>query len=212
MTAMLDFVARIAFLCRKELLMLVKDPSSRALIFVPALMQSLLFGYGATYDLTYAPYAVLDQSGGAASTRLLAKLTGTGVFERVATLRAAPEIADVIDSGQVLLVLSFPADFESRLAAGQGAPLQVILDGRNSTTAGAAAGQVGAIVAAYNQEMRRRTADHDRTPRLVQPESGVALEHHAGADRRAQHAADPACWRRCRWRASESRAPSTSCS
>src|SRR4051794_355139 len=112
MRTLLDFVAGIAFLCRKELLMLVKEPARRALIVMPALMQSLLFGYGATYDLTYAPYAVLDQSGGAASTRLLSKLTGMGVFRRVATLRAAPEIADVIDSGQALLVLSFPADFE----------------------------------------------------------------------------------------------------
>jgi ABC-2 type transport system permease protein len=149
---MLDSIARVAFLCRKELLMLVKEPASRALIFAPALLQSLLFGYGATYDLTYAPYAVLDQSGGAASTQLLSKLTGTAVFRRVATLRAAPEIAGAIDSGQALFVLSFPADFEARLATGQAAPLQMILDGRNSTTAGAAAAQVGAIVAAYNQE------------------------------------------------------------
>jgi ABC-2 type transport system permease protein len=150
---MLGYVAPIVFLCRKELLMLVKEPASRALIFLPALLQSLLFGYGATYDLTYAPYAVLDQSNGDASNRLLSRLTGTGVFRRVATLRAASEIADVIDRGQVLLVLSFPADFESRLTAGQSAPLQMILDGRNSTTAGAAAGQIGAIVAAYNQQV-----------------------------------------------------------
>ena len=84
---------------------------------------------------------------------MLSKLIGTGVFHRVATIRSASEIAGVIDSGEVLLVLSFPADFESRLAAGQPAPLQMILDGRNSTTAGAAAGQIGAIVAAFNQEL-----------------------------------------------------------
>ena len=41
---MLNFGIRIAFLCRKELLMLVKEPSSRALIVLPALLQSLLFG------------------------------------------------------------------------------------------------------------------------------------------------------------------------
>lgn len=149
---MVDFLARVAFLCRKELLMLLKDPSSRALIVVPVLAQSLLFGYGATFDLRYAPYAVLDSSGEAASTRLLSRLTGTGVFQRVATLRAATEIADVIDSGRALVVLSFPADFESRLATGQSAPLQMILDGRNSTTAGAAAAQILSIVAAYNEE------------------------------------------------------------
>jgi ABC-2 type transport system permease protein len=50
-------------------------------------------------------------------------------------------------------VLSIPRDFEARLSAGQSAPLQLILDGRNSTTAGAAAGHIGAIVAAYNETL-----------------------------------------------------------
>jgi hypothetical protein len=50
-----------------KLLVLLADPQSRAMMFLPALLQSLLFGYGATYDLTNAPYAVLDLSRGAAS-------------------------------------------------------------------------------------------------------------------------------------------------
>src|SRR5690606_33887829 len=51
---------------------------------------------------------------------------------------------------RALLVLSVPADFEQRLNAGGRAPLQVILDGRNSSTASAAARYVSAIVASYN--------------------------------------------------------------
>ena len=153
MRALIDYIVRVGFLCRKELLVLLSDPQSRAMIFAPALLQSLLFGYGATYDLTNAPYAVLDLSRGAASTALLARVDGTGVFNRVATLSSASEIAGVIDSGDALLVLSIPGDFEARLAGGQSAPLQMILDGRNSTTAGAAAGFVGAIVAAYNRTL-----------------------------------------------------------
>lgn len=152
MRTLLEYVIGIAFLCRKELLMLAKDRRSRALIVMPAIMQSLLFGYGATFDLKYAPYAVLDLSGGGVSSRLLAKLSGTGVFRRVATLRSTAEIADVIDRGSALVVLVVPADFESRMAAGESAPMQMILDGRNSTTAGAAASQIGALVAAFNQE------------------------------------------------------------
>ena len=152
MSALIAVVVRIAFLVRKELLALLKEPSSRVILFAPALVQSLLFGYGATYDLKHVPYAVLDQSRGAASTELLARLDGTGVFKRASTLGNAQQIAPAIDGGRVLLVLSIPADFESLLAAGQPAPLQMILDGRNSSTAGAAAADVGAIVAAFNQE------------------------------------------------------------
>jgi ABC-2 type transport system permease protein len=47
-------------------------------------------------------------------------------------------------------VIVFPADFERRLAGGAPAPVQLILDGRNSSTAGTAAAHVGAIVAGVN--------------------------------------------------------------
>lgn len=153
MRALTGYLAKIVSLIRKELLALFKDPSSRALLFAPALMQSLLFGYGATYDLTHVPYAVLDQSRGAASTELLARLDGTGVFERVATLDSSTRIAGWIDSGDALLVISIPADLQQRLASGQQAPLQVILDGRNSSTAGLAAAYLGSIVSSYNQSL-----------------------------------------------------------
>jgi len=151
---MRDFIAslvQIAFLCRKEMLALVKEPASRAILVGPAIMQALLFGYGATYDLTHVPYAVLDQSRGAASTELIARLDGTGVFEREATVQTPAQMAKAIDDGKVLLAISIPPDFEARLAAGGPAPLQVILDGRNSTTAALAGAYVGAIVGSFNQ-------------------------------------------------------------
>ncbi|ANN65367.1 ABC transporter permease [Bordetella bronchialis] len=144
------FLRHLGNLCRKEFLAVLKDPASRVVLVVPVILQSLLFGYAATFDLTHVPYAVLDQSRGAASTELLARLDGTGVFERVATLRSSNEIPGVIDAGDALLVLHFADDFERVLATGGTASLQLILDGRNSTTAGTAAGQIRDIVAAYN--------------------------------------------------------------
>ena len=151
MEALVQYFRRIAFLCRKELITLLKEPASRVTLFAPALLQALLFGYGATFDLRHVPYAVLDLSGGQASTELLARMDGAGMFERVATLSSSSQIASLIDANKVLLVVSIPADFEQRLQAGQTAPLQLIMDGRNSTTAGAAAGYIGAIVGSFNQ-------------------------------------------------------------
>jgi len=151
MPAILTSLIAIGFLARKELLTLLKEPSGRALLIGPVLLQSLLFGYGATFDLNYAPYAVLDQSRSAAATALLARIDATGIFTRTVNLSGSQQIAGAVDRDGVLLVLHFPPDFEARLAAGQTAPLQMILDGRNSTTAAAAAAQVSAIVEAYNR-------------------------------------------------------------
>jgi len=156
MNALIDFFLRVANLCRKELLTILKDPATRAILVAPAIMQSLVFGYGATYDLTDVPYALLDQSRNGASSELIAHLDSTGVFHRVATLRSQADIRDVIDTEKALLVIQIPADFEQRLSAGQTAAIQLILDARNSNTAGSAAGYVSAVVERYNAELRTR--------------------------------------------------------
>jgi ABC-2 type transport system permease protein len=154
--SLIAFLRRVAHLCRKELLVILKDPSSRVILVVPALMQSLLFGYAATYDLTHVDYALLDQSRSGASTALIARLDGTGVFRRAATLDSPIQIAPVVNTRQALVVIQIGPQFEQQLNAGQQAPIQVILDARNSNTAGSAAGFVGAVVEAFNGEWRQR--------------------------------------------------------
>lgn len=83
MANLISVVRGLLYLCRKEFLAIVKDPANRVILIAPAIVQTLLFGYGATYDLNYVPYAVLDQSNGTASRELLARFDSTGVFQRV---------------------------------------------------------------------------------------------------------------------------------
>ena len=60
---MLDALLRILGLVRKELLAILKDPRSRFVLFAPPIVQSLIFGYAASYDLNFVPYAVIDLAG-----------------------------------------------------------------------------------------------------------------------------------------------------
>lgn len=148
-------VRQVLALIRKELLVLFKEPANRIILFVPALLQALLYGYAGTYDLHDTPYAVLDQSRSEVSARLLARIESNGLFRQVATLADARQIADVIDEGRAMFVVSIPADFADRLAQGQTTAMQLILDGRNSVTAGLASGYVSGIVGSYNQTLRQ---------------------------------------------------------
>ncbi len=152
---MIAMMQRILILCRKEFLAILKDPSSRIVLIMPVITQSILFGYAATYDLNNAPYAVLDQSRSAASAQLLAKLDGSGIFDRIANLDSQQQIQSVIDSGQALLVVQVSPSFEQDLYAGRQADLQVILDARNSNSAGSAAAYISTIVNTFNQEWRQ---------------------------------------------------------
>ena len=119
---------------------------------MPVLLQSLLFGYVATYDLNHVPYALLDMNHSQKSAEFLAKIDGSSTFKRTLTLGNAHDIAPAMDSGDVLLTIVIPQDFDRQLAKGQKAPLQVITDGRNTMTASLASGYIASIVSAYNAQ------------------------------------------------------------
>ncbi len=136
---------------------MLKDRRSRLSLLIPPVVQALIFGYAATYDLNHVTYAVLDQDHSAASRQLLAGLDGSGVFERVADLQRASDIKSFIDARRALLVVQIDPDFERRSASpGSSADVQVIADGRNSNTAGTALGYVSGIVQQFNADLERR--------------------------------------------------------
>src|ERR1700685_611811 len=137
---------RILALVRKEFLAVLKDPRSRFIIFLPPILQCLIFGYAASFDLKTVPYAVLDQDHSAASAELLSRLDGSGVFLRQADLASTGDIPAWIDSSRALLVLRIDQDFERRLLSGEAAQVQATADGRNSNTAGTYLWNLGALV------------------------------------------------------------------
>jgi ABC-2 type transport system permease protein len=151
---MMQSLLRIIALTRKELLAVFKDNRARNSLLLPPILQCLLFGYAATYDLNHVPYAVLDRSQSIASQDLLSRFDGTGLFERVANLRTQREVSDYIDDRRTLLAIEIPDDFARRLAAGADAGVQIIADGRNSNTAGTALGYAQSVVDAFNTDWR----------------------------------------------------------
>jgi ABC-2 type transport system permease protein len=161
MKNMLGALLRIVALTRKELLAVLKDRRARMSLFLPPVVQALIFGYAATYDLNHVTYAALDQDHSAASRQLLAGLDGSGVFERVANLQRAADIAAVIDARSALLVVQINPQFERQLLSGQSPDIQLIADGRNSNTGGLAMSYVGSIVQQFNARWGR---DHGLPP------------------------------------------------
>src|SRR5262249_46092550 len=145
---------RILALTRKELLAVLKDPRSRNSLLLPPMLQCLIFGYAATYDLSDVPYAVLDRDRSAASYTLLARLDGSGAFRRVANLDRAADVQTVINARHAILVIQIDQDFERRLLSALPAVVQIVGHGPKPNTAGIAMGYVRAIVEAFNPGWR----------------------------------------------------------
>lgn len=160
---MIDSLYRIIALVRKELLAILKDPKSRVTLFVPPILQCLIFGYAASYDLNNVPYAVLDLDHSGASRALISAIDRNGAFVRVVTLQKASEIPDQITEKQAALTIVIDRDFERQLMAGKTAKIQVIADGRNTNTASTAQGYVSTITTDFVQKWRDENG-HSATP------------------------------------------------
>jgi ABC-2 type transport system permease protein len=146
---------RIFSLMIKEFRTLLTDKKSRMVIVVPPIVQLLVFGYAASFDLNHISYAVFDEDRGVESRQLLAGFAGSEVFSRYGTITHDGEITPLLDTGKVLLVLHIGEQFSENLHLGRPAPLQVLLDGRNSNTAMLALNYVQNIVFSFNSNWNR---------------------------------------------------------
>lgn len=145
-------LGRILALVRKEFLAILQDPRSRFVVIGPPIIQLLIFGYAATFDVTDVPWAVYDEDRSAASRELIARLEGSANFRLTHRIRDDAEIAPLIDDKEVLLVVRVPPDFSRALLTGGSAPLQAIIDGRDSNTAAIVLGYLRGIVADFNAQ------------------------------------------------------------
>ena len=143
---------RLLALIAKEFAAVMNDPKSRMVVIGPPIIQFFLFGYAATFDLKDVPYAVLDESHTAESRALLSELTGSANFDLVDFLSSEREIDALIDTERIRFAIHLGPTFAEDLHAGRPAPVQVILDGRNSNVASIAMGYIGQIVAQFNGE------------------------------------------------------------
>lgn len=130
---------RLWTLIRKELQSLLREPQTRAILILPVLIQVILFPFAATLEVTNATIAIYDEDNGEHSVELTQRFARASAFTHVLLLKSPQEIRPTIDTQKALLLVRFPADFSRKLDTFQTAPLQLILDGRNSNSAQIAA-------------------------------------------------------------------------
>ncbi|MCL2898668.1 ABC transporter permease [Brenneria tiliae] len=144
---------RLWTLIIKELQSLLREPQTRSILILPVIIQVCLFPFAATLDVTNATIAIYNEDNGHASVELTQRFAKAQAFSNVLLLHGAQEIAPTLDDRRALLAIRFPPQFSRRIVSGDGASLQVILDGRSSNSAQIAANYVQKIVRDYQLEL-----------------------------------------------------------
>jgi ABC-2 type transport system permease protein len=159
-------VRRIVALMIKEFLALLKDKRSRVVLIGPPIIQLVVFGYAATFDLSHIPYAVYNEDTGAASRDFLARLDGSPIFHLAARVTSDGQMDPLLGAKKVLLILHLDPHFTRDLLLGRSAKLQAVVDGRDSNTAMLVLGYLRNIVNQFNLEWAATRGDPPPPARL----------------------------------------------
>jgi ABC-2 type transport system permease protein len=154
---------RIRRIIRKELIQALRDPRMRGMLFLPPLIQLLIFGYAASLDVDSAKIAWMDQDHTPQSRELLSEFQGSGRFQIAGMPDNETAMQGMMDRGQVDAVIRVLPGFARDIQRGRTTSVQVLLDGSNSNTASIVSGYASQTIGRYaavvaEQQARARVA------------------------------------------------------
>lgn len=141
---------RIRVILRKEFIQALRDPRMRLLLFLPPVIQLLVFGFAVNLDVDHVRIAWMDMDRTPLSRDLRERFTGSGRFDIVAWPQDETGVQQVLDEGRAEGVVRVLPGFERDVRRGRPVGVQVLLDGTNSNTASLVSSYAGGIVAAFS--------------------------------------------------------------
>lgn len=127
---------RVGTMLVKEFIQVFRDPRMRIIIFVPPVVQLLVFGYAARMDIRNIPTGIYDLDNSELSRLLVSKFAESGYFDVVEHVAHGERLTELMDRSRIRAAIQINKGFGERIKAGQTAALQVIVDGTDSNTAG----------------------------------------------------------------------------
>jgi ABC-2 type transport system permease protein len=144
---------RIRVILRKEFIQALRDPRMRILLFLPPVIQLLVFGFAVNLDVDHVRMAWMDMDKTPLSRELRERFSGSRRFDIVAEPENEKQVQDVLDRGRAEAVVRVLPDFERDVRRGRPTAVQVLVDGTNSNTASLVASYASGIVAGFSSSV-----------------------------------------------------------
>jgi ribosome-dependent ATPase len=151
-------IRRFAAFAWRETLELWRDPIRMAFALLGPLALMIAFGYGISFDVDDARFAVLDRDRTQESRALLEPFRGSRYFAERSPIRDLAELERRLAAGELLVALSIPPNYGRDLLSGEPVTVGVWLDGAMPNRAETARGYVAGVYQHY-----LRGLAHDRT-------------------------------------------------
>lgn len=168
-------LARLKQMLIKEFIQVLRDKRARLMLFGPPIIQMIVFGYAATFEIRNVATVVLDLDHSQESRELVSRFTSSPYFHVERELSDYRQIGDAIERGSATVAVQINPGFSEQLRKGQSAPLQVIVDATNSNTALIASGYINQIALKFSKDYQQDRIGRI-SPQMVERIPSVQLE------------------------------------
>jgi len=139
---------------RKEILHLLRDRQTLAILLLLPLIQMLLFGFAIRTEVDDIRLAIVDPAPDPATLELRNRLEASGLFDVGSVLTGAAGLKRMFEDGSVRQAIVFESGFAARLARGDPARVQILTDATDPNSGSAMQAYAMAVIQRYESELR----------------------------------------------------------
>jgi drug efflux transport system permease protein len=141
---------RLLAVAVKEIRQVRRDPFSLLMLIAFPAFMLILYGFALNFDVRHVHLAVQDRDKSARSRELISAFTHSTYFDLVAAPEPGTDLERLAEKQVARAILVIPEGYGAALGAGRSAPVQLLLDGADSTTATTILGYARALTAEVN--------------------------------------------------------------
>lgn len=150
---------RIISVVGKEIIHTRRDPMLLRMAFILPVVQLLLIGYAAQFNIDNIPTAICDEDRTSASREVVQTIQGAGYFDIVPASGDHRDIQQMLDGGKARVAVIVPRGYQEKLRSGGEAQIGLVLDGADATTSRIAAAYIESMMASENLRIVRARLD-----------------------------------------------------
>ena len=107
---------RIWQMVKKEFIQVWRDRRLRIFLFLPPIIQLIVYGYATNFDIKQVPFAIFDEDRSQASEFLISRFTASEYFSLTNSINSEAELRDLIDRSRPAVAALGPSGLESAAA------------------------------------------------------------------------------------------------
>lgn len=151
-------LSRIRQIVRKEILVTFRDPRMRLLLFVPPLIQLIIFGYAVNLDVENTRIAWMDRDRTPESRSLAAEFQGSAYFTISHTPSDEAQLESLLSRGDVKAAVTVLPGFGRDLKRRRQAQVQILIDGTDSNAASIISSYLSRLTSQFAGRLQREQA------------------------------------------------------